>query len=259
MDISALKADLGAKRPRGFFHEYFRVEVKKRWNSGRKRRFSGWFGEVLRGLDLVWDPPTFGRNLPKNLLTYLWINAKCCIGTIVSVWCVDTNDNVDVDDDDSNCNVLSHVQWLARCRAKRGARHRPWTVTLVIIIITITKIILDRPINVLLLWFSGEVCSMQPSLLGIGSGKSGESPFSHWFALVRVIHAKAKNRHLCNPGSSILQELKNLGETCYLFTNLISISLFSPLAIFNPSFSYFPPRFPLACFMNVDNKWLDPF
>ena len=30
MDISALKADLGAKRPRGFFNEYFREEVKKR-------------------------------------------------------------------------------------------------------------------------------------------------------------------------------------------------------------------------------------
>ena len=155
------------------------------------------------------------------------------------------------DDDDTNCNVLSHVQWLARCRAKRGARHRPWTVTLVIIIITITKIILDRPINVLLLWFSGEVCSMQPSLLGIGSGKSGESPFSHWFALVRVIHAKAKNRHLCNPGSSILQELKNLGETCYLFTNLINISLFfslcylqSFLFLFSSTFS---PRVLYEC------------
>ena len=35
--------------------------LNERWNSGRKRQFSGWFGEVLSGLYLVWEsatPPT---------------------------------------------------------------------------------------------------------------------------------------------------------------------------------------------------------
>ena len=43
--------------PQGFCE----IWENERWNSGRKRRFSGWFGGVLRGLDLVWEsatPPT---------------------------------------------------------------------------------------------------------------------------------------------------------------------------------------------------------
>ena len=50
--------DLWTHPPTPGFCEIWENE---RWNSGRKGRFSGWFGGVLRGLDLVWEsatPPT---------------------------------------------------------------------------------------------------------------------------------------------------------------------------------------------------------
>ena len=43
--------------PQGFCE----IWENERWNLGRKSRFSGWFGGVLRALDLVWEsatPPT---------------------------------------------------------------------------------------------------------------------------------------------------------------------------------------------------------
>ena len=53
--------------PKGFCE----IWENERWNSGRKRRFSGWFGGVSRGLDLVWEsatPPThiWERSPQKN-------------------------------------------------------------------------------------------------------------------------------------------------------------------------------------------------
>ena len=52
--------------PQGFCE----IWENKKWNSGRQRRFSGWFG----GFWGVWTlfgnqpphPPTFGRNIPKK-------------------------------------------------------------------------------------------------------------------------------------------------------------------------------------------------
>ena len=57
--------------PQGFCE----IWENKRWNLGRKRRFSGQFGGVLRGLDLVWEsvtPPThiWERSPKKNV--FFW-------------------------------------------------------------------------------------------------------------------------------------------------------------------------------------------
>ena len=58
--------------PQGFCE----IWENERWNSGRKGRFSGWFGGVLRGLDLVWEsatPPThiWERSPKKNRFFFL--------------------------------------------------------------------------------------------------------------------------------------------------------------------------------------------
>ena len=51
-----------------------KIWENERWNFGRKRRFSGQFGGVLRGLDLVWEsatPPThIWERSPKKL--FFW-------------------------------------------------------------------------------------------------------------------------------------------------------------------------------------------
>ena len=58
--------------PQGFCE----IWENERWNLGRKRRFSGQFGGVLKGLDLVWEsatPPThiWERSPKKNRFFFL--------------------------------------------------------------------------------------------------------------------------------------------------------------------------------------------
>ena len=58
--------------PQGFCE----IWENKRWNLGRKRRFSGQFGGVLRGLDIVWEsvtPPThIWERYPKKNGFFFW-------------------------------------------------------------------------------------------------------------------------------------------------------------------------------------------
>ena len=61
--------------PQGFC----KIWENERWNLGRKRRFSGWFGGVLRGLNLVWEsatPPThIWERYPKKT-GFLYLPSK---------------------------------------------------------------------------------------------------------------------------------------------------------------------------------------
>ena len=58
--------------PQGFCE----IWENERWNLGRKRRFSGQFGGVLKGLDLVWEsatPPThIWERSPKKNRFFFW-------------------------------------------------------------------------------------------------------------------------------------------------------------------------------------------
>ena len=58
--------------PQGFCE----IWENERWNLGRKRRFSGQFGGVLKGLDLVWEsaapPPHIWERSPKKKRFFFW-------------------------------------------------------------------------------------------------------------------------------------------------------------------------------------------